>query len=128
MGSMNMPGISLSLLNLTNVAQECSGISTAQLIDLIDAPHNSAAWPATQNFYPLAKGMEGKSRHDRFTEVEQEEKKVETGGPKLSVDPEALRKAMSVASEDVIALEPQLTKWDTVRASDPSAGMSDRLS
>jgi dihydroxyacetone kinase len=83
MGSMNMPGISLSLLNLTNIAEECSFTSTAHLLELIDAPHNTPAWPATQNIYPVPPHLAQRKRADMFTEVEQEVKVVHADGPKM---------------------------------------------
>lgn len=129
MGSMNMPGVSLSLLNLTNIAEECSFTSTSHLLELIDAPHNTPGWPATQNMYPVPANLASRKRADQFIEVEKEEKVVHTGGPKLIgtsaqavemlvltlvVDAQAFREAMKVASDDTIALEPDLTRWDTV--------------
>ncbi len=83
MTSMNMPGISLSLLNLTNVASECSSTSVAQLLEFIDAPHNSPAWPATQNIYPLPEKLRNRRRADQFTEVAKEETNLAPDGPKL---------------------------------------------
>ena len=82
MTSMNMPGISLSLLNLTNVAAECSFTSTTKLLELLDAPHNSPAWPANQGVYPLPEKLKNRKRQDRFVEVEKEEEIVSTG-PRL---------------------------------------------
>ncbi|KAK6906553.1 dihydroxyacetone kinase [Kwoniella mangroviensis CBS 8507] len=114
MGSMNMPGISLSLLNLTNVAAENSFVSTSRLLELLDAPHNSPAWPATSQRYPLPEGLRNRKREDAFTEVEEEKEEVYTGGAKLVVDPKPIQQAMKTAAENVLALEPQLTKWDTI--------------
>ncbi|WWD07286.1 dihydroxyacetone kinase [Kwoniella europaea PYCC6329] len=114
MGSMNMPGISLSLLNLTNVAAENSFVSTSRLLELLDAPHNSPAWPATSQRYPLPEGLRNRKREDAFTEVEEEKEEVYTGGAKLIVDPKPIQQAMKTAAENILALEPQLTKWDTI--------------
>lgn len=83
MGSMNMPGVSLSLLNLTNVAADCGFTSVDHLLELLDAPHNTPAWPATQNIYPVPQSLASRKRADMFTEVEKEEKIVHTGGEKL---------------------------------------------
>lgn len=83
MGSMNMPGISLSLLNLTNVASECSFVTTSDLLGLIDAPHNTPGWPATQNMFPVPPALAERKREEMYTEVEKEEKIVHTGGVKL---------------------------------------------
>ncbi|KAE8541547.1 dihydroxyacetone kinase [Cryptococcus gattii VGV] len=114
MGSMNMPGISLSLLNLTNVAEECSFVDTSKLIGFLDAPHNSVAWPATSQIYPLPEKLANRKREDKFVDVEEEKKEEVTGGPQLFGDKELIRKAMKQAAEDVLASEPKLTKWDTI--------------
>lgn len=73
MGSMNMPGISLTLLNLTNVSEECS-IPVPKLLELLDAPHNSPAWPTTHGIYPLPENLERRKREDAWVEVAKEEK------------------------------------------------------
>ncbi|WVQ85797.1 dihydroxyacetone kinase [Cryptococcus sp. DSM 104549] len=114
MGSMNMPGISLSLLNLTNVAADISSVSTEQLLTFLDAPHNSVSWPATSQIYPLPEALKGRKREDKFVEAEEEEKEEVVGGPQLFGDKEFIRSAMKQAADDVLALEPKLTKWDTI--------------
>lgn len=133
MGSMNMPGISLSLLNLTNVAEECPFVDTSKLAEFLDAPHNSVAWPATSQVYPLPEKLANRKREDKFVDVEEEKKEEVTGGPQLFGtcllywdvlmarlillglgNEELIRKAMKQAAEDVLASEPKLTKWDTV--------------
>ncbi|OCF38378.1 dihydroxyacetone kinase [Kwoniella heveanensis CBS 569] len=114
MGSMNMPGISLSLLNLNNVSADCPFVSTDRLLELLDAPHNSVAWPATSQIYPLPERLRGRKREEQFTEVEEEREEIETGGAKLLADADKIRTAMKIAADDVLALEPQLTRWDTI--------------
>ncbi|ORX40992.1 Dak1 domain-domain-containing protein [Kockovaella imperatae] len=113
MGSMNMPGLSISLTNLTNIAKD-TGVSTKELLTLIDAPHTSFAWPATQNIYPLPGKLQARKRQDAFTEVAKEEKEVVASVPKLSTSSTMIQKAMRQAAEDVLALEPKLTEWDTI--------------
>lgn len=84
MGSMNMPGFSISLTNLSNISGE-TGVPVDRLLSLIDAPHNSSAWPATSSIHPLPENLKGRKREDQFIEVEKEEKgKAETPtGPKI---------------------------------------------
>lgn len=113
MGSMNMPGISLSLLNLTNVAADCPFTSVDNLLANLDAPHNSSAWPTTQNIYPVPSALQRK-RQDQYIDVPAEQKVVVEGGAQLMVDPKGIQEALKVASEDVITLEPDLTRWDTI--------------
>jgi dihydroxyacetone kinase len=73
MGSMNMPGISLTLLNLTNVSEECS-IPVEKLLELLDAPHRSPAWPTTHNMYPVPENLGNRKRQDAWIDVAKEEK------------------------------------------------------
>ncbi|KAL7422835.1 hypothetical protein Q5752_002131 [Cryptotrichosporon argae] len=114
MGSLNMPGLSVSLLNLTNVAS-LTAVSTARLVELIDAPHTSFAWPATQGVYPLPPPVAGRTRADAYAEeAEAKAAAPPYAGPKLNVAPHSLREAMRAAAHDVLALEPDLTRWDTI--------------
>jgi len=120
MGSMNMPGFSISLTNLSNISKSTS-VSVERLLELIDAPHNSVAWPATSRIYPVPEALAKRKRAEYFTEVEKEEKKAPIQGPKILVEPKGLAEAMRIASEDVITLEPKLTEWDTVSGTCTSA-------
>ncbi len=83
MTSLNMPGISLSLLSLTNVASERPYVTTSKLLESLDAPHNSPGWPASGYTLPLPEKLKMRKRDDKFVEVEKEEKKIVPGGPKL---------------------------------------------
>ncbi|WOO82040.1 Dihydroxyacetone kinase [Vanrija pseudolonga] len=113
MGSMNMPGISISLLNLTNVAAD-TGVPVPQLISYIDAPHAATAWPATEHIWPVPKGLAARTRTDKFTEVAAEEKAAVPTGPELTGNAAAIQRALTTAAADVVALEPDLTRWDTI--------------
>lgn len=75
-----MPGISLTLLNLTNVSEECS-IPVETLLEMLDAPHNSPAWPQAPS-YPLPKELE-RGRKEAWVDVEKEEKVVKKGGKQI---------------------------------------------
>jgi dihydroxyacetone kinase len=82
MGSMNMPGISLTLLNLSNVSEETS-IPVSRILELLDAPHNSPAWPATAGLFPLPKELEGRKRKDAWVDVAKEEKPIRKESNKI---------------------------------------------
>ncbi|KAK1923124.1 Dak1 domain-containing protein, partial [Papiliotrema laurentii] len=112
MGSMNMPGFSISLTNLSNISEETK-VPVERLLELVDAPHNSPAWPATSTIYPVPESLR-RARQDQFTEVEKEEHVAPKRGPKILIDPKKIEESMRIASEDVIALEPKLTEWDTI--------------
>lgn len=91
MASLNAPGFSISLLNLTHVAktfasissepipnaisttsstksQEVTSISVEALLELIDAPHASAAWPGG-DIYPLPEHLQRRCMGERFIDV-----------------------------------------------------------
>lgn len=90
MASLNAPGFSISLLNLTHVAKtfasislepipnavsttctkakEVTSISVESLLELIDAPHASAAWPGG-DIYPLPEHLQRRSMGERFIDV-----------------------------------------------------------
>jgi dihydroxyacetone kinase len=86
MGSMNMPGISLHLLNLTNVTADFPAKSTTDLLDMIDAPHRTSAWPTTHNMYPVPADLKDRLRKDKFVESKKDSelKKEVAQGPKLT--------------------------------------------
>lgn len=117
MGSMNMPGMSLSLLNLTNVARDCKadGITVERLLEFVDAPHNSPAWPAAEYAYRnVPKDLAERKRQDAYFDAPEEKKDAAPTGPALKASPEKIQASLRTAAEDVVALEPDLTKWDTI--------------
>lgn len=109
--SLNAPGFSLSLLNLTSVSQATSS-SIDTLLELVDAPHSSAAWQTST--YPAPGNLASRKRTEKFVDVPAEAKAKEEAGPTLPVDPEYLQKILKAGAEAVLASEPDLTKWDTV--------------
>ncbi|EJT49850.1 glycerone kinase [Trichosporon asahii var. asahii CBS 2479] len=114
MGSMNMPGMSLSVMNVSNVARD-TGLSVDKIISLLDAPHTAPAWPATAGVYPLPEKLRNRPLSERLTEISPEETKESAPkGPALKADPELIRQILRKAAEDVVALEPELTHWDTL--------------
>jgi hypothetical protein len=48
MGSMNMPGLSLTLLNVSTLAAACASnfLTVDRILGMIDAQHGCASWPA----------------------------------------------------------------------------------
>lgn len=117
MGSMNMPGMSLSLLNLTNVANECSkeGITVEKLLEFVDAPHNSVNWPAAHNTYRnVPKDLAERKRQDAYFDAPEEKKEEAPKGPALKANSQKIQASLTTAAQNVVELEPQLTKWDTI--------------
>ena len=81
MGSLNQPGFSLTLLNLTHVAKSASSVD--QVISLIDAPHASASWPTNSIIGSTPEALRNRTREERSIDVPEEIAEVVVGGPKL---------------------------------------------
>ncbi|KAJ7471889.1 Dak1 domain-containing protein [Mycena latifolia] len=111
MTSLNAPGFSLTLLNLTHISKSVSSVE--ELLAFVDAPHASAAWPS-KSVYPIPEKLSKRSREEKFVDIPAEHKLAQVGGPTLKVSPEVLVKVMRSGAEAVLASEPDLTRWDTI--------------
>ncbi|THY24054.1 Dak1-domain-containing protein [Aureobasidium pullulans] len=102
--SLNAPGFSISLLNISGVARETK-MEEDTLYALLDRDTNAPAWP--RNSY-------GQVRVDSPTQTRASLAHHETVsfGPKLDVA--TLEGALSNACEAAVAAEPDITKWDIV--------------
>jgi dihydroxyacetone kinase len=103
--SLNGPGFSITLCNLTNAAKE-SGASVDELMDLLGAETKAPAWPnvaansSTKGNRKRAPGIDIEKR----TKVEEDED--------ISIDPKLLAASVRLACQRAIDAEPELTKWD----------------
>lgn len=80
--SMNMPGVCLSLLNLSGMARKLS-ISTANIISYLDAPHETLGWTSVGHFGSSSKRLgTAASKCDNYepTTLVQEEGAVKLQG------------------------------------------------
>lgn len=102
--SLNAPGFSISLLNISGVARETK-MEEDTLYALLDRDTNAPAWP--RNSY-------GQVRVDSPTQTRASLAHHETVsfGPKLDVA--TLEGALRSACEAAVAAEPDITKWDIV--------------
>ncbi|THZ71328.1 Dak1-domain-containing protein [Aureobasidium pullulans] len=102
--SLNAPGFSISLLNISGVAREIK-MEEDTLYALLDRDTNAPAWP--RNSY-------GQVRVDSPTQTRASLAHHETVsfGPKLDVA--TLEGALRSACEAAVAAEPDITKWDIV--------------
>ncbi|KAH8826708.1 Dak1 domain-containing protein [Flagelloscypha sp. PMI_526] len=110
-GSLNAPGFSLSLLNISLVTESISSIS--ELLELVDAPHNAAAWPAHPH-YPISDKVANRPRAARVIDIPAEEKVLHHGGPKIFTNSKVLVDAIRAGATAVLNSEPDLTRWDTI--------------
>ncbi|KAF8151786.1 Dak1 domain-containing protein [Crassisporium funariophilum] len=111
MTSLNAPGFSLSMLNLSLITKTISSVE--ELLTLVDAPHASASWP-TSNVFPLPDALKQRTREERFIEVPKEAEQVRVGGPTLHVSPETLASVLKHGAQAVFDSEADLTRWDTI--------------
>jgi dihydroxyacetone kinase len=81
MTSLNAPGFSLTLLNLTHISKIVSSVD--ELLAFVDAPHASAAWPST-NVYPVPPQLAKRAREEKFVDIPADHKLAQVGGPTLN--------------------------------------------
>lgn len=100
--SLNAPGWSLSLLNLSGVERQ-SKTSIYTLLHLLDSDTRAPAWP--KNGFKDVKEVKQKAAASAQSASEALAK-----GPK--VDPATLESALREACNAAIKAEPDITKWD----------------
>ncbi|KAK7036706.1 hypothetical protein VNI00_011371 [Paramarasmius palmivorus] len=125
MTSLNAPGFSISLWNLTHNSRLLLSPESPShpdlktdipfLLSLVDAPHGAAGWPGGTLANPDA---DQRPREDRFEKFELEaalkETQKEGGERKILVNPATLRDIIRAGALEVLGAEPDLTKWDTI--------------
>ncbi|KXH42397.1 hypothetical protein CSAL01_04889 [Colletotrichum salicis] len=94
--SLNAPGFSISLCNISAAARQSKSTIT-ELLQLLDRPTSAVYWPNTVRPVVSKEKTDGPNRSDL-----------------IKVDPKLLEKAIRSACERAIAAEPNLTKWDMV--------------
>lgn len=101
--SLNAPGWSLSLLNVSGIERTTS-TSVDDLLKLLDAETTASAWP--RNGYREAQEVAQKA-------IERvDSKAAETASQGPMVDGDRLERALRSACSAAIAAEPEITKWD----------------
>ncbi|UPK91490.1 hypothetical protein LCI18_002621 [Fusarium solani-melongenae] len=104
--SLNAPGFSISLCNLTAAAKQ-SKTDSKTLHELLDSPTTAVSWPNTTR--PSSDAIKRHSTNINSHGVEKAGDKT-----RIQVDGELLEKIIRRACERVIAAEPKLTEWDMV--------------
>lgn len=99
MSSLNAPGFSLTLVNLSN------GTHSKQVLEHLDATCDAPAWV---NISPPVSVKPFVSEDTIFDESASTLKE-----PVLDVDQKTLVAALKQASANIVKAEPQLTEWDT---------------
>ncbi|KAJ5663276.1 hypothetical protein N7507_004007, partial [Penicillium longicatenatum] len=104
--SLNAPGFSISLCNLSAAArQSCESAST--LIHYLDSATSAVSWPNTTRPSPSQRKttVEHTNGHANGHHVEY---------APIEMDPSLLEKAIRTSCESTIIAEPKLTQWDMV--------------
>ncbi|KAK5137351.1 hypothetical protein LTR08_008928 [Meristemomyces frigidus] len=101
--SLNAPGWSISLLNVSGIERETT-TSIHTLLHLLDRDTTAPAWP--RNGYKHAKIPKQRAAAQAHGLSDPEAQK----GPK--VDPKIMESALRSACKEAIKAEPDITKWD----------------
>ncbi|KAK8062727.1 hypothetical protein PG997_014824 [Apiospora hydei] len=105
--SLNGPGFSISLCNLTNAANEVSA-PVEELLDLLDMKTDAVHWPNV--FSPDAY----KTQTEESTTEHIEHRPELAHENDIKVAPSLLDSVIRTACLAAIAAEPNLTKWDMI--------------
>lgn len=112
MTSLNAPGISLSLLNLTNIAKDTSH-SIEDLLALIDAPHGTFSWPGGLVYSNVPEAIRNRPREQKILQAPDVARRS-TVKSSLFVEPATMTHIVKNAALAVLEAEPNLTHWDTI--------------
>ncbi|KAH7049321.1 dihydroxyacetone kinase-like protein [Macrophomina phaseolina] len=105
--SLNGPGFSLTLGNLSNVATSVNR-AVSELLRLLDAPTSAPAWPRSGYGQPVNISEEAANRRAK-ARAEAEKVGQDLKGPEA---PPSLLLALSTACNAAMAEEPNITKYD----------------
>lgn len=105
--SLNGPGFSITLCNLTVAAKE-GKTSVEELMDLLGAETKAPSWPNVLSNTSTKTARKGAPEIDLEKEVQIKSEED------IKVDPKLLKSTITLACERAIAAEPNLTKWDMV--------------
>ncbi|CZS79585.1 unnamed protein product [Fusarium graminearum] len=105
--SLNAPGFSISLCNISSAAKQCQSI-TSTLLELFDRPTTAVSWPnlvrPSSKQTPTVQHQTNGHVNGKVTVTSVEKHD--------SVDPSVLEASIRRACEKAIAAEPKLTEWD----------------
>lgn len=105
--SLNAPAFSVSVINATAAAKNCS-YSVDQIKEFFDARTNTY-WEST-----AGSQSKRRSRKEQIVQPPKEEPKVADDKRDMKIDPSILEQMLRNACNALVEAEPDLTKWDTV--------------
>lgn len=103
--SLNGPGFSITLCNLTTAAAN-SNTSIDELIGLLGAETTAAAWPN------VLANTSTKEKRKKAPEVDISKQNIVPDSEDIKIEPALLERSVRLACERAIEAEPDLTKWD----------------
>ncbi|KAM3497703.1 hypothetical protein MY10362_008959 [Beauveria mimosiformis] len=106
--SLNAPAFSVSVINVTAAARNCS-YSADQIKAFFDARTNTY-WESVAG----AQSKRRRARKDQLVSAPEPEHKTADDARDLKTDPALLETMLRTACDDLVKAEPDLTKWDTV--------------
>lgn len=110
--TLNAPGVSITLLNVTQAAAQASKLrstTVADILEWLDAPHSSLSWLSAVKYDQHTVN----STDDLLDDAVNDALESHPTGD-LHAQPETLRRALCGAAQHLHDAEPQLTKWDTL--------------
>ncbi|KAI6086768.1 glycerone kinase [Hypoxylon rubiginosum] len=105
--SLNAPAFSVSVVNVTAAAANCS-YSVEDIKSFFDAKTNTY-WESMTGSQSVRR-----DRKEQFVQPPPEPRKIIEEGKDLRIDPATLDSMLRKACNELIDAEPDLTKWDTV--------------
>ncbi|OCB85881.1 Dak1-domain-containing protein [Sanghuangporus baumii] len=135
MTSLNAPGFSLSLLNLTSISrmvctEATEAVSTSELLSFIDAPTDATAWTGIRSHWPIQGTNRDRSSEERDSlrlletfstklskepsDLSEKSRPSKAQWPSLEIDPERVKSGIRGACASVLAVENDLTRFDTI--------------
>ncbi|CAG9990438.1 unnamed protein product [Clonostachys byssicola] len=104
--SLNAPGFSISLCNLSAAAKKCNS-SVDALLSMFNQPTTAVSWPNTYRPPPGVGVPNFRAHKEAVTDQS-------TKAGHVYADAASLKRAVKMACEAAIAAEPYLTEWDMI--------------
>lgn len=104
--SLNAPGFSITLLNLSNIAKGDTGVSSDEVLKYIDAPTNAPGWKP--------KTFDSKSWDDSTEEIDSPMAQTDVVTSDIKMDPKLFESGLRSALKQLKETEPKITRYDTL--------------
>ncbi|KAL1306793.1 hypothetical protein AAFC00_005452 [Neodothiora populina] len=116
--SLNAPGWSVSLLNISGISAS-TGVSEEDILDLLDAETVAPAWP--RNGYRTATPLDTTKKVEQSRSYNRQDNTTSRNGHatkaeknELRADPTLLHDMLTIACKRTLEVEPDLSRWDQI--------------